>query len=170
METQRLLLDRIRTEDREDYFYNISHDRKVLETFICNYAEAPEEVDLTRYAANEKMFALRLKDTGRLIGIILYFDDEDGVCEVGYGIGSDHWGKGLCTEALRRFLRYLFEEKGFHTVTASFFPGNDASRRVMEKCGMTYHRTSEKELTYLGTQRDLIYYIIDKETFLKEEN
>ena len=169
METQRLLLDRITTDDRDDYFYNVSHDRKVLETFICNYAETPEEVDLTRYAANEKMFALRLKDTGRLIGIILYFEDDGRTCEVGYGLGSDHWGKGLCTEALRRFLRYLFEEKGFHTVTASFFPGNDASRRVMEKCGMKYCRTSEKELTYLGAERDLIYYIIDKESFLKEE-
>ena len=45
METERLILDRIRETDRQDYFENISHDRKVLETFICRYAETPEEVD-----------------------------------------------------------------------------------------------------------------------------
>ena len=36
---------------------------------------------------------------------------------------------------------------------------NGASRRVMEKCGMTYDRFSPKELTYLDKERDLIYYV-----------
>ncbi|MBR3130163.1 MAG: GNAT family N-acetyltransferase, partial [Clostridia bacterium] len=86
----------------------------------------------------------------------------DGVCEIGYGLGSAHWGHGYATEAVRRFLTYLFDEKGMHTVTASYFAGNDASRRVMEKCGMTYSHTNEKELTYLGVERDLIYYSVDR--------
>lgn len=59
---------------------------------------------------------------------------------------------------------YLFSEKGLHTVYASFFAGNDASRRVMEKCGMTYDHFSAKELTYLGKERDLTYYVIHRKT------
>ena len=55
------------------------------------------------------------------------------------------------------------DERGFRTVYASFFTGNDASRRVMEKCGMKYDRFSEKELTYLGVGRDLTYYKICRE-------
>ena len=35
METERLILDSIRKSDKEDYFFNISHDKRVLETFIC---------------------------------------------------------------------------------------------------------------------------------------
>ena len=163
METKRLILDGIRATDRDDYFYNISHDKKVLETFICKYAETPEEVDLSPYEANSAMFAIRLKETGRLIGVILYFDEKDGGCEIGYGIGSEHWNRGYATEAVGRFLRYLFEEKGFHTARASFFPENGASRRVMEKCGMKFSHVSEKELEYLGKERDLIYYEIRKE-------
>ena len=81
-------------------------------------------------------------------------------CELGYGIGSDYWNNGYTTEAVKRFIRYCFEEKGFQTVYASFFTGNDASRRVMEKCGMTYSHFSEKELSYLGVERDLTYYAI----------
>ena len=71
------------------------------------------------------------------------------------------------TEAVRRFLDYLFREKGFRTVYASFFTGNDASRRVMEKCGMRFHHVSPKELEYLGKERDLTYYSITKETALR---
>ena len=162
METERLIIDRIRETDKEDYFNNISHDKKVLETFICRYAESLEEFDFSSYPANESLFAVRLRETGRLIGIILYFDEKDGSCEIGYGIGSAYWNRGYATEAAGRFIDYCFDERGLDTVCASFFTGNDASKRVMEKCGMTYSRFVEKELTYLGVERDLTYYSVSK--------
>ncbi len=163
METERLILDRVREADREDYFHCISHDRQVLETFICRYAETLEDFDFSFYLDREDLFAIRRKDTGRLIGILVCFDEAEGACEIGYGIGSAHWNCGYGTEAVRRFLRYLFEERGLRTVYASCFPGNDASRRIMEKCGMRFDRVSERELTYLGAERDLIYYVIHRE-------
>ena len=49
METERLVIDKIRQSDKEDYFKNISHDRRVLETFICRYAETLDEFDITPY-------------------------------------------------------------------------------------------------------------------------
>ena len=163
MQTERLILDPVTESDRQDYFINISHDRKVLETFVCRYAETPEEVDLTKIIGNPDVFAVRLKQTGRLIGLILFFGAEGASCEIGYGLGSDYWGHGYATEAVRRFLEYLFEEKGFTAVRASFFTGNTASRRVMEKSGMRYSHFSEKELVYLDIPRDLTYYSITKQ-------
>lgn len=160
METERLILDSIRESDKEDYFNNISHDKQVLETFICRYAETLEDFDFSAYPENNRLFAIRLKETGRLIGILITCDETEDSCEIGYGIGSAYWGNGYATEAVRRFLEYLFSEKGFHTVFASFFTGNDASRHVMEKCGMSYDHFSEKELSYLGVERDLTYYAI----------
>ena len=162
METERLILDSIKESDKEDYFINISHDKKVLETFICRYAETLEDFDFSSYPGRPDLFAVRLKETGRHIGIVNFFDEKEGTCEIGYGIGSGYWGHGYATEAVRRFLDYLFSEKGFHTVYASFFTRNDASRRVMEKCGMAYDHFSEKELTHLGKERDLVYYAIHR--------
>lgn len=162
METGRLIIDPIRETDKEDYFINISHDKKVLQTFICRYAETLEAFDFSTYPGRNDVFAIRLKETGRLIGILSVFDEKDSACEIGYGIGSAYWNKGYTTEAVRRFLEYLLFQRNFHTVYASFFTGNDASRRVMEKCGMTYDHFSEKELTYLGIERDLTYYAIHR--------
>ena len=160
METERLIIDPVRESDKEDYFRNISHDKQVLETFICRYAETLEDFDFSSYPGRDGLFAIRLKQTGRLIGIILYSDEKEDSCEIGYGIGSAYRSNGYATEAVRAFLQYLFTEKGFTTVYGSFFTGNDASRRVMEKCGMVYSHDSPKELTYLGIERDLIYYVI----------
>ena len=162
METERLIIDSIREADKEDYYINISHDKRVLETFICRYADTLEDFDFSSYPGRQELFAIRLKETGRLIGIILYFDEKEDSCEIGYGIGSAFWNQGYATEAVGRFLEYLFREKGMRTVYASFFTGNDASRRVMEKCGMSYDHFSEKELTYLGIDRDLTYYAIHR--------
>ena len=168
-ETERLLIDNITAGDKEDYFYNISHDKRVLETFVCRYAETLEEFDFSYYLNRDDLFAIRLKDTGRLIGIILYFDNDGASCEIGYGIGSNHWNKGYVTEATKAFLKYLFEEKGLQKISASFFTGNEASKRVMEKCGMTFERFSPKEMTYLDIERDLTYYSINAETYRKHK-
>ena len=162
IETERLTIGPLRETDKEDYFRNISHDRKVLETFICRYAETLDDFDFSAYLTNENLYAIRLKETGRLIGILVTCDETEESCEIGYGIGSEYWGRGYATEAVRAFIGYCFAEKGMGTVYASFFTGNEASRRVMEKCGMTYSRFSEKELTYLGIERDLTYYSVSR--------
>ena len=114
---------------------------------------------VTFESSREELGDLRM-EMQRLIGILISFDETEDSCEIGYGIGSGYWGHGYATEAVSRFLRYLLYEKGFRTVYACFFTGNEASRRVMEKCGMTYDRFSEKELSYLGVERDLTYYRI----------
>ena len=163
IETARLLIDSLRESDKEDYYLNISHDSKVLETFICRYAPTFETFDFAPYLENPSLYAIRLKETGRLIGILVTCDETEESCEIGYGIGSGYWNCGYATEAVRGFIGYLFSEKGLRTVCASFFTGNDASRHVMEKCGMTYSRFSEKELTYLGVERDLTYYSVSRE-------
>ena len=108
METERLIIDPIRETDKEDYFNNISHDKKVLETFICRYADTLEEFDFSSYPGRQNLLAIRLKETGHLIGIILYFDEKEDSCEIGYGIGSEFWNQGFATEAVKRFMEYLF--------------------------------------------------------------
>ena len=158
METERLIIDEIREFDREDYYKNISHDREVLKTFVCTYIEKIEDMDISKYIGRDDMFAIRMKDTKRLIGIILFFDGDGDSCEIGYGIGSEYWGMGYGTEAVKRFLQYCMDEKGFNTVYASFFTGNEASKRIMEKCGMTFDHFNEKELVYQGEEKDLTYY------------
>ena len=58
--------------------------------------------------------------------------------EVGYVINPEYWGRGIATEALSRVIRFGFEVLGLHRIEARFIEGNDQSRRVMERVGMTY--------------------------------
>lgn len=162
VETNRYIINDLEAGDKEDYFINISHDREVLKTFICQYQESIDAFDFDRYLGRQDIFAIRRKDTRHLIGIFVECEvnEEEHSLEIGYGIGSRYWGEDCMTEVVSAMLQYYFTQTDFRTVYASFFPENTASRRVMEKCGMTYSHTNEKELTYQDRARDLIYFRI----------
>jgi len=162
IETERLIIDEIRPEDRESYFINISHDKEVLKTFVCQYQENLEDFDFERYLHRSDIFAIREKNAQKLIGIFVEcdVDMEKKTLEIGYGLGNKYWHKGYMTEVVKAMLDYYFKSD-FLTVYASFFPENIASKRIMEKCGMTYSHTNKKEFEYLGKERDLIYYKIE---------
>jgi RimJ/RimL family protein N-acetyltransferase len=73
---------------------------------------------------------------GEVVGHVVCFD-RDGKREVGYWIGRKHWGKGIATEAVSRFLAGVAERPLY----AGVAKGNVASIRVLEKCG--FRRQSE---------------------------
>ena len=156
METKRLIIDEIKESDKIDYFNNIVHDKKVLETFICNYEETIDNFNFSPYLTNKNIYAIRLKDTLKLIGIILYFNESNDEAEIGYAIGSTYWNNGYTTEALTRFIEYCFNDLGFNKLYASFFKGNDASKRAMEKSNMVYDHIVYKELVYRLVQNDVM--------------
>ena len=161
MVTDRLIIDRLKKEDKKDYFYNISNDKKVLETFICRYQDDIDSFDFDPYLNNDNIFAVRLKENNKLIGILTKYLVNGMTVEIGYGIGSSYWNKGYMSEAVKEFIQYLFNEEGFNKVYASCFLNNPASKRVMEKVGMTYSHTIINELCYLGVNRDTIFYQIE---------
>lgn len=60
--------------------------------------------------------------------------------EVGYALMSEYWGRGLATEFARAALAIAFTRLALPNVVSFTQPTNFASRRVMEKCGLTFER------------------------------
>lgn len=71
--------------------------------------------------------------------------------EVGYVLNPEYWGKGIATEALSRVIEFGFEELGLHRIEARFIEGNEQSRRVMERVGMTYEGMQREGMLVKGT-------------------
>ncbi|MBV8994832.1 MAG: GNAT family N-acetyltransferase [Pseudonocardiales bacterium] len=66
------------------------------------------------------------------------FDDERGTGKVGYTVVEPCWGRGYATEALRALLAHVLAAPDMRRVVAETMVEHIASRRVMEKAGMTY--------------------------------
>ena len=53
-------------------------------------------------------------------------------------MAAEHWGKGYATEAALAAVDFAFGRLGLDELVSFTVPGNSASRRVMEKLGMTH--------------------------------
>lgn len=58
--------------------------------------------------------------------------------EIGWRLARAYWGMGYATEAARAALAHAFGPLGLSEVVSFAVPGNLASRRVMERIGMTH--------------------------------
>lgn len=67
----------------------------------------------------------------------LEFLPEMNEAEVAYLLGKDYWGQGLATEAALASVQYGFETLGLARIVGIVHVENVASRRVMDKLGMS---------------------------------
>ena len=167
IETDRLVLRYLKASDRHAIFVNINNDKEVLKYFLGKYLEDENELVLDKrinFCIENKryLFAIELKDTHEVIGMILqcsvpdqYFNNS----EIGYAIGRKYWNKGYVTEAMKAMIDFVFS-LGVNKVIASHIVGNDASKRVIEKCGMIYEGRRIQELFYHEQYCDVDYYYL----------
>lgn len=118
------------------------------------------EIIRTVFAAPET-YAVVLKETGEPVGSagIMFGDGmhsaamKDGEAEIGYWIGVPYWGQGLIPEAVQCLLHRCFTDLNLSAVWCGYYDGNRQSRRVMDKCGLTYHHTETGNMSPLGDIR-----------------
>ncbi len=89
-----------------------------------------------RASQPETTFAIEVdNEAAGGIGFMLQPDVERVSAEIGYWLGEIHWGRGICTDALRAVTQYAIEQHGLTRVFALPFAHNAASCRVLEKAG-----------------------------------
>lgn len=87
---------------------------------------------------------VRKSDNQVIGGCGFHVTPEHEKAEIGYWLGVPYWGNGYATEAARRLVQFCFEDLGLNRVQADYFVNNGASRRVMEKVGMTFEGISRQ--------------------------
>lgn len=99
--------------------------------------------------------------------------------ELGYRLRRPAWGKGYATEASRALIHMGFTELGVRRVIAYTSEDNIASRRVLEKSGMslvrTIHLSDEELLEIFGIttpelfQDDGVEYALEQADWMRQE-
>ena len=151
LETERLILRPFEENDLED-FYEYAKVDGVGEMAGWYHHQSIEESKkiLHIFMEEKKTLALVHKETKKVIGSLglekyneKYYKGYENLkgLELGYVLSKDFWGKGLMPEAVKRVIKYLFEEKNLDFITCGHFIKNSQSKRVIEKCG--FHFVSE---------------------------
>jgi ribosomal-protein-alanine N-acetyltransferase len=169
LETERLVLRRVRLADAEDVFAYAS-DPEVTRYLSWETHRSVEDSReflrslLERYRKGEPAsWGLVYKASGRFVGTG-GFDagvwTEHARAEVGCVISGEVSGLGLGTEALRAMISFGFKELGLNRVEARCVSGNVASARIMEKADMTHEGTAREKEFSKGAYRDMESYAI----------
>ncbi len=123
----------------------------------------------------DECYAICLKEDKLAIGAIELklkghtdMTERDDECELGYWLGKPFWGNSFMPEAAKELLRHGFEDLGMTTVWCGYYDGNTKSKRVQEKCGFTYYRTTnDLEVPLMNEVRVGHSSIMTKEQWLK---
>lgn len=176
LETDRLLLRAIRVSDAADMF-DYARRPEVTRYLLWNphpdvrYTKRYLEYLATRYRMG--MFydwALILKAEKRMIGTcgFVRFDCPHNSAEIGYVLHPDYHGKGLMAEAARAVMDFGFSTLDLHRIEARYMVGNDPSRRLMERMGMTFEGVKRQSMLVKGGYRDIGTCAILKNEFYRE--
>lgn len=162
---KRILIRKFNNNDRFDIFKSIYHDKKVLKYYFAPYMKKPSELNMRALIDNDKLvFAIVNIKKNRVIGIINEQKNKGNPLEIelGYAISSRYWKKGYMTEALGLVIDYIFSCTNYNRIICGFVIGNEASKRVLEKCGFKYLISVNKDIKHNDKFYDTIYYKLDK--------
>ena len=163
LETERLILRPMRVSDTADMFA-YAHDPGVTQYLLWRphpdpaYTRSYLEYVAGRYRIGTCYeWAVVCREDGHMIGTCGFanVDCAHNTGEIGYVINPAYRGRGFATEAVRRVLRFGFDVMGLHRAEARYILGNDASRRVMEKAGMTFEGVRRESMLIKGSYRDI---------------
>ena len=148
-----LLTDRLRMRPLEeadlDALYALYSDPRI-ESWIGHHSREDTAVELSFQIAHWSRFgwglwAVEDRATGEFIGDcgLQPFARVGPEVEVGYELQPERWGAGLGSEAARASVEHGLKTLELDRIIAVVKHGNAASRRVLEKAGLTL--TGERE-------------------------
>lgn len=140
---------------------NPNVSRYLVDTFPYPYTQADAEWWIATGAkanhAVTKVIQYNSEFVGS-VGIAPQVGWRQHVAEIGYWIGEAYWGQGITTAALRLMTNHVISQLGFQKLFASVFGPNQASMRVLEKCGYTCEGILKAEVFKDGRYFDLHHY------------
>lgn len=159
LETDRLLLRRITTADRADWFSAFSSPGAL--DFLIDFENAPREevmgeiVEWADRIFREKSgirWAITFKPCDTMIGSCGFhlYDSVNRRVEIGYELHSDYWRQGIMSEALAAVLDFCFGRLALHRAEADVTEGNVASAALLRKLGFTLEGVWREHVYWRG--------------------
>lgn len=142
LETERLLIQRLKYEDAEEIFY--AYASKLEATRFVSWPVHQLVADTNKYlrravpawsAGLAFHYSIRKKEENRLIGSVGVINDRGNI-QLGYVMSPTVWNRGYATEAVNDIIKQLVTLEGVYRIWTFVDVENVASQRVLQKVGM----------------------------------
>ncbi|MFM7858899.1 MAG: GNAT family N-acetyltransferase [Flammeovirgaceae bacterium] len=154
LESERLVLQRLRYEDASEIFYTYASKEEVTRYVSWSTHQTVHDTNaFLKYAVTawkrgiDLSWSIRLKHTAQLVGSIGVLPS-DGKVQFGYAFGPSHWNRGFATESLLVVLPEIKKLGGIYRINTLVDVENGASARVLLKCGFREEARLEKWMRF----------------------
>ena len=171
LETERLVLRGWQLEDPDDLYEYAENPSVGPMAGWKPHSSKEESLNILKYyMENDDRWAIVLKENRKVIGSVNLKPDENRgkyhAKLISFALSINYWGNGYMTEAVKRVIRYAFEEMNIDLLSAFHYPQNFRSKRVIEKCGFQYEGIIKNGAkTYDGHIFDSVVYSILKSKY-----
>ncbi|HRI80782.1 MAG TPA: GNAT family N-acetyltransferase [Cyclobacteriaceae bacterium] len=156
LETERLLLQRLKYEDAEEIFYTYASKPESTRFMLWPTHKTIEDSRLfLRYAVKgwnagtDYSFSIRLKKLNRFIGSCGMIHDV-GKIQFGYVLSPSHWGNGFATEVCQKLMATVRAIPEIYRVNTFVDAENIASANVLRKAGLIEEARLEKWFRFVN--------------------
>ena len=124
--------------------------------YLPEHAEQFLDSCALRWVQGLASFAIMDAKESKLLGSIGFVGiPEFGVVEIGYWVAPDVRNRGAATAAMRVICDWALDDLGFNRIDWQAYVGNDASRRVAQRCGFTFEGVLRSRGFQRGVFRDI---------------
>lgn len=163
IETPRMLIRDFAPEDVAD-LHEILGDDETMENCEPAYDFQKTKKFLDSFCIGLKgAVAAVHKESGKMIGYILFNELNEGVYEIGWIYNRNFWRQGYAYESCKGVIDYAFAELKAHKIVAETID-TVKSVSLMQKLGMQFEgirRSQTKDVH--GNRADLYFYGLPKE-------
>lgn len=167
IETPRIIIRPFRPEDAAD-LYEILGDDETMKSCESAYSLEKAERFLTSFCIDRKgAVAAVHKESGKMMGYILFSEATQGVYEMGWIYNRSFWRQGYAYEACQAVIEHAFGARKAHKVFAETI---DAVKSVglMRKLGMQLEGVQHSQTkNHHGQWADMYLYGLLEEDWKK---
>ena len=153
LETERLTLRRPTLADVAA-IARLANDRRIAENTrrLPHPYSREHAVEFVRAMAGDcRETVFLIENDFKPIGVVgVDWRDRDAP-ELGYWLGTDHWGQGFATEAARAVIDFTFQEFDVEQMVSGARVANPSSRNILEKCGFQWSGVELHRFEALGS-------------------
>jgi ribosomal-protein-alanine N-acetyltransferase len=172
IETENLVLRPVSLSDKE-FIYRQFNDPEVCRYFVdeeplANVQEAEKLINwyTVPEPRNRNRWTILGKTDDIPIGTCGYhiWDTRNHICEIGYDLAYDFWGKGYMTEALHRVIDFGYDTMELNRIQAFVHPQNIKSINLLLKLGFKQEGIFRDKHLYRGVYYDhLLFSLLKRE-------
>ncbi|NOT76685.1 MAG: GNAT family N-acetyltransferase [Cyclobacteriaceae bacterium] len=156
IETDRLILARLKYEEAEEIFYTYASKAEATKFMSWPTHNNLEDTrTFLKYAVSgwsagtDYSYGIRLKKNHRFIGSCGILNDE-GKVQFGYILSPTHWGMGFATEVCRKLMQVVRTVPEVYRISTFVDVENVASSKVLLKSGLVEEARLEKWFKFIN--------------------